>query len=264
MQNRRFKMLRNMMLKLIGAVMAILLSQSGCSVVGFGTGCLIDASKPDSLIMRGDQVLNAKIGKDVVVLLKSGETVEGKFGGVRLLPEEEYSNEYNAYCDRISDSLYLPHYGDTIDIVVASGQKLNRRFAGFDYRISSLKPTGEHAVQGFISLYHLDASIKDRIYLSEIERIIGSKGAYVERASLDALLYENELPILSFAIIHNSEYSREIALNRIDYMKMANRKNSKYHGLVLGAAIDAFAIIVGSTTDFGWGGNIYHNRSQQK
>lgn len=251
-------MLRNMMLKLIGAVMAILLSQSGCSVIGFGMGSLIDASKPDSLIMRGDQVLNAKAGKEVVVLLKSGETVEGKFGGVKLLPAEEYSNRYNEYCERIADSQYLPHYGDTVDIVVASGQKLNRRFAGFDYRISSLQQAGEHAVQGFVSLYHLDASIKDRIYLSEIDKIVGPEGAYVARASLEELVYDGELPILSFALIYNPEHSKEIALNRIDYMKIANTKNSKYHGLVLGAAIDAFAIIVGSTADLGWGGNIYH------
>jgi hypothetical protein len=250
-------MFRNVILRLIGAVLFVTISQSGCSVVGFGTGALIDASWPDSVIFSGGQMTKAKMNRKTIIHLDNGEILEGKLVRIQRRSTEEYSDKYNEYCERVSDSMYLPHYGDTVDIVLTSGMALERRFIGFDYQFGKVSFSNKNVLPNYVAVGFLNDHLTGKIYLSEIEKIVSSDGAFVERSVIDDLMLENEIPTYSSAIFELPANRRTIALDEINRFVMHNGNNLKYYGLVMGAAVDMAALLFVSGAAWTWNGSSF-------
>jgi hypothetical protein len=248
-------MLTRIILKIIVTFITILFSQSGCSVVGFGTGSLIDASRPDSVVFSGAQITKAKMDRKTIIHLDNGEILEGRLVGIQRRSTEEYSDKYNEYCEKISDSMYLPYYGDTVDIMLTSGMTLKRRFIGFDHQFGKVNLSSKDASTAYVAVGFLNDQLTGKIYLFEIEKIIGADGAFVERTIIDDLMLQNEIPTYSSAIFELPADRRTIALNEINRLVMHNGKNLKYYGLVVGAAVDIAALMFVSAAAWTWNGS---------
>lgn len=59
---------------------------TGCSVIGVTIGHKFDSSRPPATVIEWEDMVTARLGTPMMVLLRNGETVEGRFDGFSDLP----------------------------------------------------------------------------------------------------------------------------------------------------------------------------------
>jgi hypothetical protein len=122
--------MRTSLLLLTVALLGLLIS--GCTVIGIVAGASADRSNARPRHATWSDVRAVPRGRQVEVILTSGDTLRGKFTGLRALHPNSYRMLYeNAGNLSAGDSL-LPPLGETVSVVHRHERPFKAEFCGFE------------------------------------------------------------------------------------------------------------------------------------
>jgi hypothetical protein len=228
---------------------AVVLQLSGCSLIGFGIGSVIDSAGPDSVLIPGWKVKTIKPGEEIIVILKDGQKIEGTYEGMEPVPKVEYAKRYASFRKQKSEEFSLPALGDTITIELKSGVRGQREFFGFDHQYLSAKLEEEKDstliyTSYMVSVRQLGDTTSGMVFLNKIEKIIDTHGNVVDGEALQELAFEGQIPLLSEIVLGPRVGINSVAMEKVYQIQVPKRGNAKWTCLGIGAAIDVIVIIV--------------------
>ncbi len=227
----------------------VVLQLSGCSLIGFGIGSVIDSAGPDSVLIPGWKVKTIKPGEEIIVILKDGQKIGRAYQGIEPVTKVEYAKRYASFREQKSGELPLPALGDTIIIKMKSGVQGQREFWGFDHQYVSTKLEQEKDTtliyaSYIVSVKQLGDTTTGMVFLNRIDKISDTRGNMVDGEALQGLAFEGQIPLLSEIVLKHLVGIRSIAMEEVYQIQVPKRGNAKWTCLGIGAAIDAIVIIV--------------------
>ena len=226
----------------------IVVSTSGCSLMGLGIGTLIDYSRPDSLCIPGWKVDTLKPDKKIKITFQDGAQLKAKYRGVERFPQNEYAQRYNLSREKSLPDVVLPPLGDTIGITQMSGESIEREFLGFDYRYQPTETKGAKESSPFtpvlVSVKVKENAVAQNLSSAIFIKVSDSKGNVLEGGVLERLAMEGKIPFLSAISLETSDSMMLIPREKIFEIERKNSKNAKWIGLGIGGVFDVTAIIL--------------------
>jgi len=184
---------------------------------------------------------NVESGTQVVINLKDGTTVNGKYIGTDTIPIENFDEEYAKLQKQMPEGSFLPSKGDTITVISEIVYQNPLKFLGFGYD------------NILLSKIHDDDIVN--LKLEKFEKIIDKHGKETEREEIQKLISEGKFSPLLLSRIAVEEYKLEkmkvitigkkfIDANDIDHIQIKPRKHSILNSCLGGCAIDAGIIFL--------------------
>ena len=183
-------------------------------------------SKQDIISLSELEAL--KPGTRIVVILKTGVLVSGKYAGLSLVPTEEYAESYAKSREQNKEEIMLPELGETVTVITETGKQYEVEFLGFDYGTILLR----------FEKVGKTRSSKENIRL--IKNIVDSRGNIIELETVRKLISEGKIPLLSSGIIAKSKVG-PTQINWEDIYQIEVKKK----GMPLGARLALVAAGVG-------------------
>lgn len=179
-------------------------------------------------IISLSEVEALKPGTRIVVILKTGVLVSGKYAGLSLVPAEEYATSYAKCREQIKEEIVLPELGETVTVITKTGKQHEREFLGFDYgtiltRVERMGKT---------------RTAKNKMGL--IKNIVDSRGNIIELETVRKLISEGKIPLISSGIIVKTKVV-PTQINWEDIYQIEVKKK----GMPFGAALALAAAAVG-------------------
>jgi hypothetical protein len=200
----------------------------GCSAIGLGIGALSDSKKPNQV--PGWEVEKVQPGKTVTLVLRDSSQIKGKFIGLEKLQDQEYAETYNQIRELKPDGVVLPKLDDTVSITTEAGKKFEGEFFGFD--------------EGYIPVRIIGRNITNQISINNIKRIEQREGNAISKTMIEKLLTDGRIPSRSMIVMKNELGKTRTKIEKISQIQNPVKKNGKWIGLGIGAAIDAAVLIV--------------------
>jgi hypothetical protein len=208
----------------------------GCSVCGLAVGTMIDRASSDSLKVSLNEIDRIKPGKNVRVLLHSGEQLTGRYLGYERFNKVEYARMYNEFREQQKDSVYLPKIGEEIEIVYTTGKRMKGEFLSFDWTAPSNQKLWIQA---------LETGRSQPVFFRHVDSLSNNRGDNQVGEVLRELASQNRLPFLSAVDIYIPPDTTRVAINRVKQIELKKKKTGRWIGLGFGAAVDVFFIVVG-------------------
>ncbi len=245
-------------------VIMMMLSSTGCTVVGFTVGAAMDASQTDTKIVKAGFHEKKLKNKKVSIALKDGTIVEGISEGQVNLSDSVYLNLFK---ENDSNKIVSPNPGEQIAIITGFKDSLEGRFLGYD-QIAKPKRrfvTGSSSYGSFSSIvcrfHETDKGQPMDIYLHRIKSINSTDSTVYSPALIRKLATENRLPLLKALEVSSGSEKRRVHYSDIASLEYPTKKNSKWKLMALGAAIDVATLVVFALTwdmgSMGYGGGSY-------
>ena len=115
---------------LLGGTFAIQIT--GCSLIGFGIGSLIDNARPTRYQTNSTrQFFAVRPGTRVVLNLRDSTTIAGRYRGWRDLPDSVYVPRYEAWRQSLPEGFQPPRLGEGVILTDRRHRTYRGDFAGF-------------------------------------------------------------------------------------------------------------------------------------
>jgi hypothetical protein len=218
--------MRALILLLITVLLGILIS--GCTVAGLLVGARIDRRNAKAHRVSWDSVSSVPRGRAVHVTLTSGDTLCGKFTGLRTLPLDSYRCAYDSVRRLPGNDSVLPALGETIHLVLATGRRIDGAFRSLDAGALAVRP-------------HFDRRI-EYVSMPTITRL-QDRGRSLDVDRLRALVSTRTVPSGRMFVVQAGEQTCRIPLQHIQEVyapPQHTRKWLLYGGI--GLAVDAAII----------------------
>jgi hypothetical protein len=255
-------MFPNTELKITALAVAIMIvaTINGCSVIGFTVGAMKDNSKPDSLQIAGYEAEKIKPGKNVKITMNNGRQLQGKYRGLHTLPQDVYSQRFNAIREKSSPDFIVPKLNDDIVLTLNSGNQVEREFLGFDFRNQLILLEDTSTTNSPLNLRILtkvkgnpgSQNFPSRI----VDKISDREGKVYQTRDLEKLAFVCQIPFSSAIAFENQDSMFLIPGEEVSRIELKNGNNDKWIGLGIGAVIDAGLIITAIIISQSWGGTI--------
>jgi len=189
-------------------------------------------SKQDIISLSEVEAL--KPGTRIVVILKTGVLVSGKYAGLSLVPAEEYAESYAKSREQNKEEIMLPELGETVTVIRETGKQYEVEFLGFDYGTILLR---------FEKMGKTRSSKENIRKISLlIKNIVDSRGNIIELETVRKLISEGKIPLISSGIIAKSKVG-PTQINWEDIYQIEVKKKKK--GMPFGARLAIVAAAVG-------------------
>jgi hypothetical protein len=234
-------------------VAALLLLQSGCSVVGLGIGAAIDAHKPDSVIVQGYRLTTIEKGSPLTVTLSYGSTITGWFNGGMPATAEWIDTLYMRARSNDPGCAILPALGDTVEFIHRFGRVRGRIDNAVYLRFES-------DCDFCFGVAPVDSSETREFCLSHLLAVRRHNGSLLKSGDIANAIAQSHT-FVPFAGIEMTTIAgiQQTPLSYISRVVAPSQKHGKRDGLLIGAVID-FVIFVGlmsfSNSMMGSGWNI--------
>lgn len=232
---------------------------TGWSVVGFGMGAAIDASKPPTRHIDDDFLNKARKDKLITATMTDSTAVIGRYEGATTLPDSLYAESF----DRAGVAPDVsPHPGDTVTITTDMTTRTVGVFQGYD-----LKPRNReigdyrYAYGAFVpTVFRLgDPATGDTtdVFLHRIRSISTTDSSVYDMAHLRGMAESDQLPLRTALLVSSEAGPHYLPPNRIATIDQPNKRNAKWKLLAIGAIIDATTIAIialtgGFEMNMGW------------
>jgi hypothetical protein len=123
------------------ALLSVMLS--GCTAIGFGVGLSMDAKNAKSHRASWTETRSIPQEREVDVALTSGDTLCGKFTGLRALPPDSYRSLYDSARTRLAGDSVLPPLGEVVFVVPWNGRPFSGKFLGFEAEALVIRRSGD-------------------------------------------------------------------------------------------------------------------------
>jgi hypothetical protein len=225
----------------------IVVSTSGCSLIGLGIGAVVDHSRPDSLSIPGWKAETLKPKEEIKITFQDGSQLNATYKGIERLPSNKYAQRYGFLKQQNLPGVILPPLGDTIGITRKSGESVECELLGFDYRYQPTETKGANESSPFtsvlVSLKFKGNVVAQNLSSTEFIKISDSEGNVLETEVLQRLATEGKIPFMSALSVDNSDRVMLISRETVSRIEKKNNKNAKLIGLRIGAAIDVTVLI---------------------
>ena len=172
-----------------------------------------DEDNQKQISIMSSEVHTIKPGAPIVVILKSGIRVQGKYKEPVLFSSEAYAAIYAKCRAQIKEEIVLPELKDTVTIIDKTGKKHELEFLGFDKGtvLTRKERMGE--------------TRKAKAYEGSIENIVDSRRNIIGIEAVKKLISEGKIPLLTWGIItKNKSVRTQIALEDI-YLIQVRKKD---------------------------------------
>ena len=172
-------------------------------------------------------------GTRIIILLKSGDQLRGKYLKLVRVPQEEYAASYSKCREQIKEEIVLPELGETVTVIATNDKHYVLEFLGFDH--GSILTRFE--MMGKIRTAEEDLRL--------IKNIVDSHGNIIGEEEVRKLISEGKISLLSSGIIINSKGdSTQIAWEDIYQIQKREKGKSFYIvPLILGGAVICVVLI---------------------
>jgi hypothetical protein len=218
-------------------VVALLLIQSGCSVVGLGIGAALDAHKPDSVIVQGYRLTTIEQGSPLKIDLSNGSTIIGTFNRGMPVSAEWIDTLYMRARSSDPGWAILPALGDTVEFIHRSG-RVRGQVKNVSYR--RLR-SGCDFCFGFAPLDSSEARELCSRHLLAVRRADG--GLLRSREIADAITQSHTLVPYSGIEMVTEKGIQQTPMNCIARVIAPIYKHGKWEGFLIGASIDVCLIL---------------------
>ena len=211
---------------------------SGCSLIGFGTGALIDGGKQDTENLNTGEAMKLDKGDELRIVLVDSTTVKGTYNGVTLCDSETYAKQYTDFLkSRHADDTPFPALGDTLLLDTKTSESSNRLlFRGF-------RP-------GLVRLQYTGSPFYTNIPFSQFTALENRDSVKLEAGMLERMDNAGQLPNDVSLVVQTNGDTMRVPLNDIDHCEKAVSKNARWIGLGVGLAADVAAVVAISNIKF--------------
>jgi hypothetical protein len=214
------------------------LASQACTLVGLAVGNEVDAraqKRAPAVPVEDEKVAHISKGTPVVVMLDSGEQIEGRYAGLNQAgPSSEYAALYAAARDRLIDTP-LPAFGQHVVLSMPTERAITGEFQGFASDGVFVRPDGQALAHPF--------RLRQTVSLSS------EKTGALASADVERLIANRRLPVLTRLTIDK----RQVPFQEVQALSARPRgRKGMWTGLVVGAAMDALVVAWASqqTYDF--------------
>ena len=202
----------------------------GCTVLGFGTGAMIDSGKPDKEILLPEGAPNLGSGDDVRISLVDSSFTDGTYEGKAYLDSSVYAARYAKFRQSMSSSTTFPNLGDTLRATLKPGKsQMTYLFCGFDLKSMDVQVPGQPNI--------------GKMPFRRLSTLESKSGENLQPDMLESMSTKNQLPHNISLLVRTKHDTIHVPYDDIRFIEKANSKNAKWIGLGVGFVIDAVAII---------------------
>jgi hypothetical protein len=212
-------------LRLIGPCLASL-QLSSCTLLVPG----IEAARPDHTSLPAWELTRLGPGTPLVLVLRSGERLEGEHAGFADVPEAEYAAIYDAVRGEEPGHILLPALGDTIVLVDAYDRQLTCEFRGFVAPLSAWVEVDGGPEPRAIPLVH-------------VREIRGNVHAPIRGEDVRELLSRGMVPIRTAIQIDVGGTRLQFPLEEVSEVLIPAKKGSVLNALLAGAVLDVLLFL---------------------
>ncbi len=214
----------------LAMTLAGVLGLSGCTVVTLGTAAH-RSSQRDHLSIPAEALMRIGPGAPIMLVLRSGETLQGRHAGLIALSEDEYAAIYEALCAEHPEGLCLPALGDSVVLISAEGRRIEGEFLGFVDPVSAWMKIPEERRPRAIPLRLVD-------------QLVHRDGSSTEGDTIRSLLAAGRLPIRTAVVLDDGEERRQVPMEEIADVLVPRRKASVLPTLLASVAVDVLLVVV--------------------
>jgi hypothetical protein len=213
---------------------------AGCTLIGAGIGSRVDRNTRRNSPPRtvaGWQIVEVKTGSDVILSLKDGRTLAGRYAGLERAQPREYVPRY---AQRADAAPALPRLGPGATLTMLDGKTVAGELIGLDLEAVWL-------VEG--------ADVRRRT-LEGARDLRDGSGRVFEAAALARLTSSMEAPLLSDVVVEVQSKPTRTPLDQVLQVSMPRSGHATLIGGLVGAAVDV-AIVVALTGSGSSGSSSY-------
>jgi hypothetical protein len=207
-------------------------SLSGCTLLGYSAGAMVDAGNKRVVVPDSLPVLQP--GAQINVKLRDNTEMAGTYRGIEPLPADEYADRYTRYRAEVMHRVSLPALHDTVLVALVAGEDRRGRFLGFDPGAVVVESTGATVT---VSLWAVD-------------RLSAVNGSTIDGENLILLSEQGTTPLRSALSLELSPPAggtptaerQVISLDRIAFIERKSHTGRRV-GMIVGGVIDAAALI---------------------
>jgi hypothetical protein len=211
------------------AVIFLLLSLSGCTIIGFMVGNHVDTS---NAILESPTTENLqKIQQDTRLEVKfhSGRILQGNFQGIERVTSDEYLRRYSDFYTNPGLHPWFPVLKDTLTLRKKSGfqfitDKTLYRFVGFDFNCILLQPLSEEITMG--------------MKMDNLAIIINQRGKKMSGQYIRTVVLSGVVPLRSELLLKVNNEMRRIKGEDIAEIILPKSATGRIIGTMAGFGID--------------------------
>ncbi len=207
-----------------------LLLYAGCSVIGLTVGHKYDSSRPPVTVTEWYDIVTARPGSPMVVMLRDGETVEGTFNGFSELPDGDYTALYDDMKQSMFITGYVPGVGDSVSCMLLSGTSINGRLIGFDW--------------GYVLLSLPVAGERRKVPLTQIDYVGDGFGERIDGDTLKNYIDWGELPLVRTVRLQTDGGEIAVMPHEVSKVSCVTTARKPIYGKVLGFLIGATVDVI--------------------
>jgi hypothetical protein len=214
---------------------------AGCTLIGVGIGSKIDSNTRKNAPPRalaGWQIVEVKEGSDVVVSLKDGRTLGGRYRGLQRGEPNQYVERYSRLAD---GDPALPRLGPGAKLTMADGTPVAGELIGLD-------PNAVWMVEG--------VSVR-RWTLDGARDLRDGSGRVLEAAALGRRTSSMDVPLVSDVVVEVKDRAVRTPLDQVLQVSVPRSGHATLIGGLVGVAIDA-AIVAATVGGSSSGSSSYY------
>jgi hypothetical protein len=209
---------------ILAAVIMLSCLIGGCSVIGLATGAALDKDHPDKKEYRISETELIEPGREISVVLKTKETITGKYKRSTQLCDEEYGAIFGRFWDESTSVTGIPAPGDTMKVVNMVGRQGTFELIGYNYDYLRVKSIGETEPIALLIRNIDNITVRDKNTVSVEE--------------LKTMIAENRIPVFRVMILNIDGDTAAFPTSAVDRVFSIDKKNRIWKGLAIGFAID--------------------------
>ena len=218
-------------------VMGLALAVGGCASSGPRTGASTPNPVDKPSTIPGWQVEAVERGRPIVLTLRDGSSVTGRYGGLADVPDAAYAARYARSREGSGPNLTLPRLGPGLRVTFAGGAERQTDFLGVESSGLRIKYPGVKEVT--------------RVKFADVARVVDSEGQGLGGAVLERLAAAGKLAILTEILVDTPQGSTRVPFESVNQIEVGAKKGSgagKTIGIVVTVAVVvAVAVAVASS-----------------
>ena len=230
-----------------GIMIIIVVSLSGCSLMGYGIGSMIDGAKEDYRSTEKWELDEAKRGRKIKLAMKNGEIVKGKYRGLDSLDYDKYSLSCENI-NQIDGSESIPCPQDSVTIITTANDSVSGKFLGYDiaYSINRKKDSILNIYRKpeiyQISLTNDQDTLPRDILITSIASVATKNNNLIGGGLLREKASSENLPLRSAIKVRIKWDEHQVPVEQVESIGIDSAHHTKYYLMAIGLVIDGCCI----------------------
>jgi hypothetical protein len=222
----------------------ILLSQTGCTIMGAAIGARADRNNPRQIAIDKDKLHRTKPGVDIRLVFRDGKILDGEYVGYSRLSDAEYARLLGQNDSQVLRQMSFPGPETPALITRDNGHQFTAFLTGVDYD-SLVVWVPEDSTRNVLP-------IKSVKYIERPGTEDGAGAHVFDMAMLRKLLDEHDLPLASVISIRTEAGVKQIPIDEIQHVQILKRgATNMIIGTLVGLTGDCLILLLIALSQMG-------------